>query len=246
MPVSLYVTSGQAGQVGARWVRQASVRVREGADDRAVVHATYDHTAEGATTAGNVAGKGERSWTLFGDPDRGQPVAAVATAEVRGRVAVYVVRDAAGAEIGTIRRVRGGGARLSRRTWSVETSGGQCAVAREGERWAWALYGTLGLPFLLLESVLAAAVGPQPATGQGPRVLTPAFLVRWVARFRPRAVDLRTGATPVLKYRQGTPFGRYHLADRAGIDAFPGGSALLAALVLLHDDDRRPHRDRAA
>ncbi|MGW0664305.1 hypothetical protein [Streptodolium elevatio] len=139
MPVSLYVTSGQAGQVGARWVHHASVRVRQGADDRPVLHATYDHIAEGASTAGHVRGAGERSWTLYGDPDRTLPVATVTTEEVRGRSAVYRIREASGAQVGTIRRVRGGGTRLSRRAWTVETTAGRCAVAREGKWWAWAL-----------------------------------------------------------------------------------------------------------
>jgi len=227
----LLVSGGPIEAVGPRRVRRVAVRVREGDFERAMVYATYDHLATGRIVNGARLGEDERAWTLFRDADRSEATGSIETVEVTRREVTYAVRDDTGTTIGVVRRTKGAPLRLAPRGWAVEPTDGAHLRGREGRLWAWSLYLTLGLVIAIPETLLSPARVQVP--GQVSRPVLPRALFRFFDRLRPHALDLRaTSGERVLRHVGTTNY-------RASPGSFPTSPILLAAFVLLHEDDRK-------
>ncbi|WP_372348433.1 hypothetical protein [Streptomyces sp. KL116D] len=107
--------------------------------------------------------KGARSFLLWADEGRAQPLARLVTQSVEGRQVTYQVLDAHGQIIGTIARrkaFRGGGLRVR---WTVSQAGGPDAVGYKGRLFWWAFCWLLTplLPFALVAAVLGSGDLPR-------------------------------------------------------------------------------------
>ncbi|MFI6874694.1 hypothetical protein ACIBL6_14750 [Streptomyces sp. NPDC050400] len=100
--------------------------------------------------------KGGRSFLLWADEGRAQPLARLVTQSADGHHVTYQVLDAAGQIIGTIARrkaFKGGGLRAR---WTVSQAGGPDVVGYKGRLFWWGFCWLLSplLPFALVGAVL--------------------------------------------------------------------------------------------
>ncbi|MEU6844833.1 hypothetical protein ABZ930_23475 [Streptomyces sp. NPDC046716] len=100
--------------------------------------------------------KGARSFLLWADEERAQPLARLVTQSTEGHRVTYQVLDAYGQIIGTITRrkaFRGGGLRIR---WTVSQAGAPDAVGYKGRLFWWAFCWMLSplLPFAFIAALL--------------------------------------------------------------------------------------------
>ncbi|MFC4564998.1 hypothetical protein ACFO4E_24320 [Nocardiopsis mangrovi] len=183
------------------------VRIADGpgAQDRIFAHVERQLPAGGIPAYRAARKKGVRSFLLWADEGRTQPLARLVTQSAEGHRVIYQVLDAYGRTIGTITRrnaFRGGGLRVR---WTVSQAGGPDAVGYKGRLFWWAVVWLVSplIPFAVIAAVFEA--------GDLPRA--------------PRRVRWRAGGRMVMEH---TPWEAV-LLHAPGLD--PRVGAALAALL---------------